>query len=353
MTHMIKYPSTEQFKGILGNVLRQYNFVGLDEAGNAIYDDTRKKPVITFKGTVKCHGTNAALCFNNAAGLWFQSKENVITPEKDNAGFAMYASTKKNVLINIVNDIAKDNNIDLDTYTITVYGEWAGGNIQKKVGLANIPKSFFIFGVKVSKPADEDFVSYWIEDIAKYGSVEDRIYNINDFQTFTLDVDFNIPQLTVNKLVDIVDLVEKECPVAKAFGFPNTIGEGVVFTAFVNGNRFVFKSKGEEHAVGGRVKTVKPVDDVRLMKIIELAEQVTPTWRLDQMLTEACDLMNGGAIVRQKMGDYIKRVMADIIKEDSDTIVDAGFDMKDISSKVSDIAKQYFFERESEALGVK
>jgi len=116
--------------------------------------------------------------------------------------------------------------------------------------------------------------------------------------------------------------------------------------------RLAMKSKGEEHAVGGKVKTVKPVDNEKLSKIIDVAEKVTPVWRLDQMLTQACDLQNGGFIERRKMGDYIKLVVQDIIKEDTDTIMEAGLDMKDINSKVSDIAKRYFFQREDEENGL-
>lgn len=351
MQKMIKYPSTDQFKAVVGNILRQYNFVGIGEDGEAIYDGKRQKPVITFKGTVKLHGTNAAVCYNNHDGIWYQSRENVITPEKDNAGFAMFASAKESVFTSIINAIANDNGVDLNEYTISLYGEWAGGNIQKKVGIANIPKSFFIFGAKVSKPDDEDFVAFWIENIAKYSSVEDRIYNINDFKTYDVTVDFNVPQASVNRIIEITQEIEKCCPVAQSFGFDG-IGEGVVFTAFVDGTRFCMKSKGEEHAVGGKVKTVKPVDNEKVAKIIEVAEKVTPVWRLDQMLTQACDLQNGGHIERRKMGDYIKLVIQDIVKEDSDIIVEAGLDMKEINSKVSDIAKRYFFTREDDEVGL-
>jgi len=76
----IKFPSIEQFRTVVSNVNRHFNFVGLDENGDAIYDPTLPKPVITFKGTVKLHGTNAGVSFNNIGGLWAQSRENIITP---------------------------------------------------------------------------------------------------------------------------------------------------------------------------------------------------------------------------------------------------------------------------------
>jgi hypothetical protein len=79
MKKMIKYPSIEQFRNIVSNVNRHFNFVGLDENGDAIYDPTLPKPVITFKGTVKLHGTNGCVSHNALSGMWAQSRENIIT----------------------------------------------------------------------------------------------------------------------------------------------------------------------------------------------------------------------------------------------------------------------------------
>ncbi len=76
---MIKYPSIEQFRTVVSNVNRRYNFVGLDENGEAIYDPLLSKPILTFKGTVKLHGTNASVSFNAPSGMWAQSRENIIT----------------------------------------------------------------------------------------------------------------------------------------------------------------------------------------------------------------------------------------------------------------------------------
>lgn len=77
---MIKFPSIEQFRTVVSNVNRRYNFVGLDENGEAIYDPNLPKPVLTFKGTIKLHGTNAGVSYNSQDDLWAQSRENIITP---------------------------------------------------------------------------------------------------------------------------------------------------------------------------------------------------------------------------------------------------------------------------------
>ena len=146
----IKFPSIEQFRNVIANIKRQHEFAGLDETGEAIYDRVKPKPLLTFSSTIKVHGTNAGICLNHADGLWVQSRENIITPESDNAGFAFFVETNKEAFMSIFSQIVERSGIDLDNNTVSVFGEWAGGNIQKGVGISNLPKSFFIFGVKVS-----------------------------------------------------------------------------------------------------------------------------------------------------------------------------------------------------------
>lgn len=124
------------------------------------------------------------------------------------------------------------------------------------------------------------------------------------------------------------------------------IGEGIVWSTNLNGNVHRFKVKGELHAGKSKVKTLNRVDDEKLKKTLEIAEKVTPTWRLAQMLETACDFMNGGTLDRSKLGEYIKLVMADVIKEDMDLLVEAGLEPKDIGKYVSEIARRYFFDQE-------
>ena len=99
MKKHLSFPSIEQFRTVIANINRQFNFVGLDEQGEAIYDMTLPKPILTFTGTVKLHGTNAGVCFNKQAGLWVQSRENIITPEQDNAGFAFFVEANKETFL--------------------------------------------------------------------------------------------------------------------------------------------------------------------------------------------------------------------------------------------------------------
>jgi len=310
------------------------------------YDISVKDTNCFFVNGILVHNSNAGVCFNKSDGIWVQSRENIITPLSDNAGFAFFVETNKTAFLEILNQIAEKFEINLDENTISLYGEWAGSSIQKGVAITNIPKSFFIFGIKITPHVETDEErkekpAYWV-DYTTFKNVEAKIFNVNDFKTFEIEIDFKHPELVQNKIVEMTLSVEEECPIAKEFGFSG-VGEGIVFT-YVNdkGQRVSFKSKGEKHATGSKVKTVKPVDDVRIAKLQELADKVTPEWRLDQMLTNTFNLINGGELDIKRLGEYIKNVSFDVLKEDADIISDAGFEFKDIVKYVSEIAKKYF-----------
>jgi len=345
MKKHISFPSIEQFRNVVGTINRQYNFVGLDENGEAIYDSSLPKPVLTFKGTVKLHGTNAGVCFNDVDGMWYQSRENIITPEKDNSGFAFFADANKEQFASMFAKIAERSNIDTTKNTISIYFEWAGTGIQKNVAISEIKKSAFIIGIKVTPHVEteeerKNKPAYWI-DSSNIRSVENRIYNILDFKTYEIDIDFNEPNLVVNKILELTLEVEENCPVSKEFGVDG-IGEGLVFSCEHKGVVYRFKSKGEKHAGKSKVKTLKSVDNEKISALIELADKVTPEWRLDQMLTNTFNLINGGELDIKRLGEYIKNVSFDVLKEDADIISDAGFEFKDIVKYVSEIAKKYF-----------
>lgn len=343
----ISFPSIEKFANIVANINRTYNFVGLDDNNEPIYDLSKPKPTLTFKGTVKLHGTNAGVSFNES-GYWVQSRENIITPESDNAGFAFFVESKKHVFKKFVDQINSVNFFDLRNNTVTIYGEWCGGNIQKGVGISNLPKSFFIFGVKVTPhtSSEEELKlkpAFWIP-FHYLKSPEDNIYNIEDFQTYSVDIDFNVPQLIQNKLIELTLAVEEECPVAKAFGFSG-IGEGIVFS-YKNdkGEVFRFKSKGTKHS-NSKVNTLRLVDDEKINNCIKVANSVCPSWRLEQIFNQTFDTLNGGQADIKRISEFLKAVMVDVIKEEMDIIVDAGLEPKDIGKYVSEISKTYFFEQ--------
>jgi hypothetical protein len=343
MKKCVKFPSIEQFRTVISNINRQVGFVGLDDNGDAIYDVNQPKPILTFTTTVKLHGSNFGCSLNNIDGLWFQSRENVITPEHDNYGAAFAGTANKATWLELINKVVNDNSIDLDKNTVTIYGEWVGKGVQKNVGISNLEKSVFIFGVKVSPfenpELEKQLSAYWVES-KDLRSPEHRIYNILDYESHSIEIDFNYPKLIQNKLVEMTIAVEDECPVSKAFGFPNTLGEGIVLTTTYKGVRHLIKCKGEKHS-SSKVKTVASVDIEKIDNIKEFVDYAVTESRFNQSIENV--FPNNEPIDIKKLGDVIRWVINDIIKEETDTMFENGLEPKEINKYVSTKVREMFF----------
>jgi hypothetical protein len=65
---MIKFPSIEQFRTVVTNVNRHFNYIGLMKMVMQYMMLPFQNQNLPFKGTVKLHGTNAAVCYNTSYG---------------------------------------------------------------------------------------------------------------------------------------------------------------------------------------------------------------------------------------------------------------------------------------------
>lgn len=336
MKKHIKYPSINQFRSVVSDVNRSYNFVGFDEDGEAIYDHTKVKPILEFTGTIKLHGTNAGVAYNNKEGMWAQSRGNIITSQKDNAGFGWFVEGKTNVFLKLFKQVKEREKLNLYDNTITIYGEWVGKGIQKGVAISNLEKSLFIFGVKIT-PFDESLPAYWV-DCVYLSDRENRVYNIFEYTTHYLRIDFNHPEKIQNTIIDLTLEVEEECPVAKMFGFSG-VGEGIVWTHKSEGNHYVFKTKGEKHS-SSKVKTLASVDVDKIGSIQEFVDYSVTDSRFKQGLENV--FPNNEPLDIKKLGMLMKWVIGDIIKEETDTLLENGLEPKDIGRYVSAKVKTMF-----------
>lgn len=249
---MIKFPSIEQYRNVVHNVTSRTRYVGKDANGDPVYDQDRTLPTLKFQGTVKLHGTNAGVACNAAGKLWCQSREKIITPVADNAGFAMYVQRFEayfNTLLaqaRLVKQIGGEQ-------AILVFGEWCGGSIQKKVAITQFDKMFVVFGVA---RVDEQGQKEWFtdaeirimferaEDQSGYGLT--NLFHIYQFPTYEIEIDFNRPHEAQNRLVEMTIAVENECPVAKQLGA--TADKGTIFTQDPSGS-LTFTVPGKEPVV--------------------------------------------------------------------------------------------------------
>lgn len=344
MKKMIKYPSIGQFRNVVKTVRDRAKYKGADENGNAVYflDHEVEYPVIEFTGTVKLHGTNASIAYNDEAGYWPQARNRMITVDSDNAGFAFFVeSLGLDTLNEMFSGIVSQ--VDTSENTVLIYGEWCGGNIQKGVALNGLDKMFVMFGVKVT-PHDTEIESYWLkmEDCDLERDFNPRVHDIRKFGTWTKTIDFSDPSAVQNDLVDLTLEVEKECPAGKFFGRvmdeDNTTGEGIVWSAYVsdrNGNNSAlrFKVKGEKHSTS-KVKKLVTVDPEKMKNINEFVDYAVTENRLRQGIDEVFTTNNIEPDMKFT-GDFIKWVKNDVFKEEMDVMVKSNLEARDVVSGMS------------------
>jgi len=350
MKRFIKFPEIEQFRNAVQNVQNKARYVGYNEdRGLTIVNSLAKMPILSVHFTEKIHGTNASVCFSEPDGFWVQKRTDIITPENDNAACAFFATQNQEAWMRIIRSLAEEYKINLEKQIITVYFEFCGGSIQKKSAVTGLDKRSIIFEYFKVSPVvqNENEPAVWFRTFAKNRLVQDedaKIWNICSFRTYDILIDFNDPEKFQNQMNDLVlNTIEPNSPVGQYFGIQGNVGEGVVGTFMYKDVLFMFKVKGEKHS-NSRVKILKPVDDERLQKINDISQKVTPAWRLEQMFDLANDRINDGVPNIKNIGQYLKLVNNDILKEDADIIGDAGLEPKDIFGTVAKIAKEFYQE---------
>jgi hypothetical protein len=358
------WPSINQFRQVVREVKSRNGFKGLDENGEPIIDRFLPMPTLTFEGSVKLHGTNASVTseINRPTEFWAQSRERVLTVVDDNYGFAKFAHVNKEVFTDILSS-AQDTFQQFGITHYSVFGEWCGQGVQKNVGISEVPKMFVIFGIvawagTVDEVTGEQHRLYftpeqlkhtlsYAKEIAGFNGTEwpTNIFTKYDFKTFTLDIDFNQPELAQNKLSELTIEVEQECPVAKHFDVTG-LGEGIVWSCVsqgYNSSRFMFKVKGEKHS-SSKVKTLASVDIEKVNSVNEFAETVVTESRLNQGLEYL--KVHNITIEPKSTPQFLKWISDDVVKEETDTLVASNLEIKDVMSRVKHVARIWFLAQE-------
>lgn len=363
MKRFINFGSIDQFRNIIKNVQNSARFQGLDESGEPIYKDVQM-PVVDAMASEKIHGTNAAVCYSEPDGFWVQSRKNIITPEKDNAGCAFFCEQNKDEWMDIINELKDFYYIDLNKNIISVYFEWAGGSIQKNSACSGMDKRAIIFQHFKISPIEkretmlsgEEFHSKWYETSGLSGWVncsEKNIYNIMLFTKWSFVIDFEHPVLYQNKFIEVVENdIEPNSPVGHEMGIDGNIGEGMVVTFMYKDTLHRFKVKGEKHS-RSKVKTLKSVDLEKEQAKIDFANYSCKAFRLEQAWEELFGIDNEKQGPTVKLtGEFLRLVTKDIIKEESDIMAEKGLEPKEIGRDISKIAKTWFMEQLDKEAGL-
>ena len=283
MSYVNKYHSTPQLRNAIRHLTNSMSYVGVNEDGTVKHDMSKVKPV-EYLGTVKLHGTNASIVLHEDGTTTLHSKEHTLATVKDgeweigqdNAEFAQSMQRREHTLTwlkdSIIGNLKKLGKLQ---YPIKISGEWAGQGVQKDVGISLLTnKSLFVFGVK----AGDDWICP--ELFTWRMPVDSRIYNIANFPTYTVTIDPTFSDKAVVEMTKLVDMVEKECPVAKELLSRGSIlplesgvelvGAGLVWTPkdpeLIKDTGTWFKTKGQKHSVS-KVKKLVSIDPEELNKL--------------------------------------------------------------------------------------
>lgn len=338
----IKYPSINAYKNLIRTVKDRTCYRGKDEEGNPIYVDA-VLPKIKFQGTVKAHGTNGGVRFTKDGELVAQSRERDLSLTQDNAGFYLFVQSNKEILSKLASSLIGDAD------AVVIFGEWCGGNIQGGVALNQIEKMFAIFGIKTLTGETEKWVAN-SDLIPALNSIVDietlnknKIFAIPQFGVFEMEIDFENPSDYQNKLVEITDQIENECPIGKYFGVSG-VGEGAVWCH--NSEEYGFltmKVKGEKHS-NSKVRKLAPVDEEAFSQAKEFAENYTTQARLEQGISVLrSELMLEPD--QKNLGEFIRWVVSDVFKEEETGIIENNLDPKKVSKEIVNIARKFYLSR--------
>jgi hypothetical protein len=326
-----------QFREVIRQVKHDTDYKGKNEAGEPIFLHDKPYPTLKFRGTVKLHGTNSSIVKYKEKNEFhdeyeFQSRERILELGKDNNGFML--SMKGKSFDKLFGDSFNDH--------CAIYGEWCGGSIQKGIAINGLPKMFVIFAVKIDNIYQDMFFNQHLK-------IENQqIYNILQFEHYFIDIDFENPQMVQNGLVEMTQKVEEQCPVGKHFG-KTGVGEGIVWEHISDGKRYIFKVKGEKHQ-SSHIKKLVTVDTEEINNIKEFVEYAVTESRLKQGIDKLIEL--GKPVDMKSTGDYLRWIFNDIIKEEEDTIVKNGIDVKKIGKEISNKAMIFWLNHLNSQVGL-
>ena len=342
-----KYHSTIQFSGVVKHVRDHCKYHNLP------------LPTLKFSGSTKLHGTHGTICYNPQGETWFQSRENIVTYEKDNAGFATWGEQNLSIIKEIYSIIISENNLDHDAFYIS--GEWFGSSIQKGVAIAQLKeKKFGIFKM--------EFVKFKTKTIMSAEGIEEEIPDNDVFDIdpcnyhsrintllsnvvvidyivppVEIEIDFNNPSLMQNRLLEETLKVENECPVGKYFGIASGCGEGLVFSCTEDDyNLPRWKTKGEKHSVS-KVKTITELTAAEIASkanALEFVEYACTENRLNQGIAKLGEM--GLDVEMKNMGEFLRWLFSDIMKEEIEVLIKSKIAKKDVAPRISDKGRNWF-----------
>lgn len=238
-----------------------------------------------------------------------------------------------------------------------MYGEWAGQGIQKGVAISEVDKFFAPFSICLYTKSEKEGVDYDrhfvdISYLNDFYNEDLRIFPVTMRNHGIEHIKINFSELNLanasNVLAEKTLSVEECDPFAKYYFNIEGLGEGVVWRLVGDGVKtygdLAFKVKGEKHSVS-KVKTIAPVNVERIEKITEFVEYSCTENRLNQGLDYLKE--QGLPLDPTSTGDFIRWVMNDILKEESDVLLENGLTWKNVQGMLAKKAQSFYKEKYS------
>lgn len=312
------------------------SFGSIESLHNKVKEANRRyHPEQEFFVKPKLHGTNASIVISNDH-VYAQSRKNIITPEKDNAGFATFVETLP-ITRNLANGV-----------TWVVYGEWAGQGIQKDDAITQIgKKAFFPICIRHIFPGGQETVTSDPKQIVTMLYAvnllpHNDVYVIPEIGRMAISFSGSVSHLQsvetiVNELVDKFETVD---PYVQEMFDVEAPGEGVVIAPVTDRwdvyKAHAFKAKTKAHSVNKTKKAasmkVEVSPDVR-----DFTEKFATVPRFEQAISEL-----GVDIDMKNMEKFLKWVNEDVIKESKDELEESELDWKQCSKMITNKAREWF-----------
>jgi hypothetical protein len=275
----IAFPKISSFRRARKTALR----AGIDEP-------------LRYVGTVKLHGTNAGVQHTPTGELVVQSRNRIITPDSDNAGFAAFVAENENWF---------RRNIPTNH---VLYGEWAGPGICKGTAVQQHAEKFFA-------PFDILKIETGDRAVPQLFEQTERIRSIRSGGFMSARVDFVAGDMGAAK--EITERIGERCPFAFIDLEIEGVGEGAVWrpldALLGNNTGLWFKTKSEAYCEKAGEKTPKPPSPTDV-ESIEAARAVCHPRRLEQGIEYLTEM--GYPLDRTSTGTFVKWVAEDAAEED-------------------------------------
>lgn len=296
---------------------------------------------IVYRGKVKLHGTNAAIAVHDGK-VYSQKRSSFCTVDNDNYGFASFIDSIKDKVL----DSLPDGTI--------LYGEWVGPGVQKGVALSEIDEKYFVaFAVLTKGEDDQMWFSVTPECVGMYVEAMDepRVMSL-DWHTDEIELDFTKKDTDqVEKINEMIEEIDKECPFVKEVFNISGVGEGIVFypvnkdmadgglnITHEDFRNYSFKAKGQKHEVVKTKKKAAEWEPEKIKKVNDFVEMFLTENRMEQVAkTELNDDFS-----LKNIPVFLKNIGQDIKKESVDEVEKNEIEWGDVSKIINGRAVKWF-----------